>query len=149
MGYYTSSEMSFPGLGIGKFIIDRVAFTIFGHEVAWYGIIIAIGMLAAVGYVMYRVRQYNGITSDDILDYAIFMIFFGVVGARLYYVLTSDYHYTFAEVFAIWEGGLAIYGGIIGGGLAALVVSYVKRIRPQCFMDMVAPGVLPAQSIGR
>ncbi len=146
---YTSSEIAFPGLGIDKFKIDRTAFTLFGREVAWYGIIIALGMIAAVAYVMYRVKQYKGITTDDVMDYAIFMILFGVIGARLYYVLTSETDYTFLEFFEIWNGGLAIYGGIIGGALAALVVSYVKGIRPLCFFDTVAPGVMIAQAIGR
>ncbi len=146
---YTSSEIAFPGLGIGKFVIDRIAFTVFGRDVAWYGIIIALGMIAAVAYVMYRAGQYRGITSDDIIDYAIAMIFFGVIGARLYYVITSDASYTFIEALQIWNGGLAIYGGIIAGGLAALAVSYVKGIRPLCFLDMVAPGVMIAQAIGR
>ncbi len=146
---YTSSEIAFPGLGIDKFKIDRTAFTIFGREVAWYGIIIAIGMIVAVSYVIYRAKQYKGITTDDILDYAIYMIFFGVLGARLYYVLTADSDYTFLEFFEIWNGGLAIYGGVIGGGLAAIVVSYIKGIRPLCFLDMVAPGVMIAQAIGR
>ncbi len=146
---YTSSEIAFPGLGIDKFKIDRTAFTLFGRDVAWYGIIIAIGMIVAVSYVIYRAKQYRGITTDDILDYAIFMIFFGVLGARLFYVLTSETDYTFLEFFEIWNGGLAIYGGVIGGGLAALAVSYVKGIRPLCFLDMVAPGVMIAQAIGR
>lgn len=146
---YDSSIIAFPGLGIGEFKIDRVAFTVFGREVAWYGIIIALGMIVAVAYVMYRTRQYAGITTDDVIDFTLFTIIFGVIGARLYYVFTSDYHYTFTEVFEIWNGGLAIYGGIIGGGLAALAVCYVKKIRPQCFFDMLAPGVMIAQAIGR
>ncbi len=146
---YTSSGISFPGLGIDEFVIDRTAFTIFGKDVAWYGIIIAIGMAAAVMYVIYRARQHVGISTDDVFDYALAMIFFGVVGARLYYVLTSDSYYTFADAFKIWNGGLAIYGGIIGGGLAAIAVSYFKGVRPQCFLDMVGPGVMIAQAIGR
>ncbi len=146
---YTSSEIAFPGLGIDKFVIDRTAFTLFGRDIAWYGVIIAIGMIVAVAYVMYRAKQYRGITSDDIIDYAICIIFFGVIGARIYYVINSDTHYTFLEAFEIWNGGLAIYGGVIAGGLAALVVSYVKGIRPLCILDMVAPGVMIAQAIGR
>ncbi len=146
---YESSGIAFPGLGIGEFKIDRVAFTVFGREVAWYGIIIALGMVVAVAYVMYRTKEYVGITTDDVIDFTLFTIIFGVIGARLYYVITSDYDYTFLEVFEIWNGGLAIYGGIIGGGLAALAVCYVKKIRPQCFFDMLTPGVMIAQAIGR
>ncbi len=146
---YDSSGIAFPGLGIGEFTVNRTAFTIFGREVAWYGIIIALGMIAAVAYVIYRTKEYVGINTDDVIDFTLFIIIFGVIGARLYYVLTSDYDYTFLEAFEIWNGGLAIYGGIIGGGLAALAVCYVKKIRPQCFLDMLAPGVMIAQAIGR
>ena len=146
---YTSVEMGFPGLGIENFTVDRVAFTVFGHPVMWYGIIIALGMMIAVGYVMFRTREYKGIIADDVLDFALFVVVFGVIGARLYYVITSGQKYSFSEVFAIWEGGLAIYGGIIAGAITALVVCLVKKIRPQCFLDMLAPAVMIAQAIGR
>ena len=146
---YSSSEIAFPGLGIGEFTIDRIAFTIFGRPVAWYGLIIGMGMILATLYVMYRTREYKGINSDDIIDYALALITCGIIGARLYYVITSDHHYTFKEIFAIWEGGLAIYGGIIAGFIAAIVTSKLKKKRLQCILDMVAPAVAMAQAIGR
>ena len=146
---YTSVEIGFPGLGIDSFIVDRAAFSVGGHPVMWYGIIIAIGMMVAVGYVMFRTRCYKGIIADDVLDFAIFVVLFGVIGARLYYVLTSGHNYSFGEIFAIWEGGLAIYGGIIFGAATAVAVCLVKKIRPQCFCDMLAPAVMIAQAIGR
>lgn len=146
---YTSSKIAFPGLGIGEFTIDRVAFTVFGHPVAWYGIIIATGMLLAILYIMYRVREYKGMTADDIIDFALFVVIAGVIGARLYYVITADRDYSFTEIFAIWEGGLAIYGGIIVGGITALLVCRYKKIRFQCFFDMLAPAVMLGQLIGR
>ncbi len=146
---YVSSEIGFPGLGIESFEINRTAFTLFGREVAWYGIIIALGMVLAVVYVMYRTKEYAGITVDDVIDFTLFIIISGVIGARLYYVITSDYSYSFKEVFAIWEGGLAIYGGIIAGGTAAVLVCLYKKIRPQCFLDMLAPAVMLGQLIGR
>jgi phosphatidylglycerol:prolipoprotein diacylglycerol transferase len=144
-----SSKIAFPGLGIGEFEIDRVAFEIFGRPVAWYGLIIAIGMMTAIGYVMLRTRNYKGIKPDDVVDFALFIIVFGVIGARLYYVITDGGYDSFAEIIAIWEGGLAIYGGIIAGGLAALGVCYFKKIRPQCLCDMLGPAVMLAQAIGR
>lgn len=146
---YTSSEIGFPGLGIEGFRINRTAFTLFGREVAWYGIIIAFGMVLAVLYVMYRTKEYKGITVDDVIDFTLFIIISGVIGARLYYVITSDYSYSFKEIFAIWEGGLAIYGGIIAGGTAAVLVCLYKKIRPLCFLDMLAPAVMLGQIIGR
>lgn len=146
---YVASEIGFPGIGIEGFRINRTAFTLFGREVAWYGIIIAIGMVLAVLYVMYRTKEYAGITVDDVIDFTLFIIISGVIGARLYYVITSDYDYSFKEVFAIWEGGLAIYGGIIAGGTAAVLVCLYKKIRPLCFLDMLAPAVMLGQLIGR
>ncbi len=146
-----TNTISFPGIGIGEFEIDAVAFTLFGREVRWYGIIIAVAMIAAVSYVMWRARDYKGINTDDIIDYALFLIVFGVIGARLYYVIfdpTPNYH-SFKDVIAIWNGGLAIYGGIIAGAAAAIVVCLIKKVRIPCFFDMLAPAVMIAQAIGR
>ncbi len=145
------NTISFPGLGIKEFELDRVAFTVFGREVMWYGVIIAIGMIVAVAYVMWRTREYKGINADDIIDYALFLIIFGVIGARLYYVIFDPYpsYHSFIDVIAIWEGGLAIYGGIIAGAITAIVVCRVKKIRIPCFFDMLAPAVMIAQAIGR
>ncbi len=145
------NEIGFPGLGIDAFEVDRVAFTLFGREVAWYGVIIAIGMLVAVGYVMWRTKEYKGIKPDDIIDYALFLIVFGVIGARLYYVIfdPTPHYESFIDVIAIWEGGLAIYGGIIAGAITAIVVCLIKKVRIPCFFDMLAPAVMIAQAIGR
>ena len=145
------NKIAFPGLGIGEFTVNEVAFTIFGRDVAWYGVIIAIGMVIAVGYIMWRTTQYKGIKPDDVIDFALFVIVFGVIGARLYYVIfdpTPSYH-SFIDVIAIWEGGLAIYGGIIAGAITAIIVCLVKKIHIPCFFDMLAPAVMIAQSIGR
>ena len=103
--------LSFPGLGIDEFVLNPVAF----FSVHWYGIIIVLGMVAAFFYATYRAKQI-GVKSDDMLDLAIFLIPCSVIGARLYYVLTTlDEYDSFLEVIAIWNGGLAIYGGVIAG----------------------------------
>ena len=144
------STLSFPGLGIGEFEVNSVAFTLFGeHPIAWYAIIITFGMILAVAYVIFRAGRI-GIKSDDILDFAIFVIPFGIIGARLYYVLTTleNYH-SLSEVFDIRSGGLAIYGGIIAGAATVYVVCRVKKIYFPAFGDCVVPGVILAQSIGR
>ena len=77
-----TSKISFPGLGIGEFSIDSVAFSIAGIEIAWYAIIITLGMIVAVLYTMYRAKQI-GIDVDTIVDYVLFTIPIGVIGARL------------------------------------------------------------------
>jgi len=144
-----TSVISFPGLGIGEFSVNSVAFTIFGMDIAWYAIIITCGMIAAVVYATLMANKI-GITTEDVLDYAIWTIPIGIIGARLYYVLCElDNYHTLLDVINIREGGLAIYGGIIGGALAVLGVSYYKKINFLAFADCVMPGVILAQAIGR
>ena len=141
--------VSFPGLGIGEFSFNKVAFSLFGTiEVRWYGIIMVTGIILAFLYAYYR-SKHEGISFDDLLDYAIFTVLSGIVGARLYYVITSGQKYTFGEIFAIWNGGIAIYGAIIGGATALLCVSLYKKIKWQKAFDMVCPGVMIGQIIGR
>ena len=144
-----TSVISFPGLGIGEFSVNSVAFTIFGMDIAWYAIIITCGMIAAVAYATFMANKI-GITTEDVLDFAIWTIPIGIIGARLYYVLCEieNYH-TFLDVINIREGGLAIYGGIIGGALAVLGVAHYKKINFLAFADCVMPGVILAQAIGR
>ena len=146
-----STTVSFPGLGIEAFSFDRVAFSIFGKPIYWYGVLIMLGIVAAFVHAYIRSKQ-EGITSDDILDVGIFTVFFGVIGARLYYVLTTlkEYEYdSFVDVIAIWNGGLAIYGGILAGGTAVVLTCLHKKINPFKVTDVVAPGVGLAQAIGR
>ncbi len=144
------SSISFPGLGIGDFDVDSVAFELFGRPVAWYGVIITIGMICAVIYTVFQSKKI-GVTIDDIIDYALFTIPFGVIGARLYYVIfdNENTYETIFDVFNIAGGGLAIYGGIIAGTLTVLCVSLVKKINFFAIGDCVAPAVLLAQGIGR
>ena len=140
--------VSFPGLGIGEFSFNKVAFHIGSIEVRWYGIIMVTGIVLAFLYAYYRSKQ-EGVTFDDLLDYAIFTVLSGIVGARLYYVITSGQKYSFGEIFAIWNGGIAIYGAIIGGAAALLGVSLYKKIKWQKAFDMVCPGVMIGQIVGR
>ena len=146
-----STTVSFPGLGIGEFSVDRVAFDLFGKPIYWYGVIIMLGILSAFVHVAIRSKR-EGFTYDDMLDMGIFTVLFGVLGARLYYVVTTlDTHEykTFIDVIAVWEGGLAIYGGIIGGCAALVLSAMYKKINPLKVMDAAGPGVMLAQAIGR
>ncbi len=143
------SEIGFPGLGIEPFKINSVAFTVFGIDIAWYAVIISFGMIMAVCYCSYRAKQI-GLTFDDVLDFALAAIPIGIIGARLYYILTKLESFpTFRDWIAIRDGGLAIYGGIIGGALAVLVVAKVKKIKFLAFADCTMPGIILAQAIGR
>lgn len=141
--------VSFPGLGIEPFSFSKIAFTIGGIEVRWYGIIIVIGIILAFIYASWRANQ-EGIVLDDMIDMAIVIVPLGIVGARLYYVLTTLGEYdSFYEAIALWEGGLAIYGGIIGGALGILIVCKWKKIKITKALDSVSLGVMIGQMIGR
>ncbi len=150
-------EVSFPGLGIENFQLNPVAFEVFGLEVRWYGIFITLGMLAAFAYAIYRSKQ-EGFNADNLLDMGLYMIVFGVIGARLYYVLTSLDSYilpgrsaweNFLDMINIRGGGLAIYGGIIAGALTLYIYCRLMKKDWRRALDMVAPGVMLAQAMGR
>lgn len=147
------TSISFPGLGIGEFTVDKVAFTIGNVSVRWYGVIIALGIVCAF-LVAYFHSKADKLVTDDLLDIGIFTVVFGVIGARLYYVVTSassgrDHYSDFLDVIAVWNGGLAIYGGIIAGALAIYFTCRYKKISWQKLCDMIAPGVMIAQAMGR
>ena len=141
--------MSFPGLGIPQFTVNPVVFSFGSIEVRWYGLIITLGIILALSYCAYRSKQ-EGISFDDLLDIALFTIPCSVIGARLYYVLTSlDQFHSFRDVIAIWEGGIAIYGAIIAGAITIFCVCRHKKIKPLKMLDVVAPAVMIGQILGR
>ena len=147
------SKLSFPGLGISEFLVDRVAFEInvgsLHLSVGWYGMIICIGIILAFSYVVFRAGQ-KGINLDSLLDYALITVPLAIVGARLYYVIfnPSDYN-SFYDVIAIWNGGLAIYGAIIVGAICVFTISKVKKIKFMVMADCTVPAVMLGQLIGR
>lgn len=144
-----SHIISFPGLGIGQYEIFPTAFTVFGLEIKWYGIIITCGIILAFLYVLWRAK-FERIKSDHIYDLAIFVIIFSVIGARLYYVIFNHTQFhSLREVINIRSGGLAIYGGIIAGAITTCVVSYVKKLDVRKIFDMLGPAVMLGQIIGR
>lgn len=144
-----TSIISFPGLGIGEFTINSVAFSVFGHDITWYGIIVTSGIVAGFLYALYRAK-FEKIKTDDVLDFAIYGVIFSIIGARLYYVLTTleNYH-SFYDVIAIWNGGLAIYGGIIAGCITGFVICRIKKIRTAKLFDIAGPAFMLGQFIGR
>ena len=147
----TTNYVSFPGLGIDEFAVDPVAFTLAGREVRWYGIIISIGILAAFMYVWYRTAHQKKMVTDDLLDCALVIVPTAVICARLYYVLfdRGGSYDSFIDVIALWDGGLAIYGAIIGGAIATFIVFKIKKIRFFKLCDAVGPAVMLGQLIGR
>ena len=145
-------NISFPGIGIEQFSVNPVAFElpIFGGlEVRWYGLIITTGIILAMIYCYYRSKQ-EGISVDNLLDMAIYTIIFGIIGARIYYVLFSlDSYDSLLDAIAIWNGGIAIYGAIIAGALTIYVICKIKKIYFAKAFDMVAPAVMIGQILGR
>ena len=145
----STNIIGFPNLGLGPWEINKFLFQAGNFKVAWYGIIITIGIVLAVLYTIKRGKQ-EGFTTDDVLDYAIWVVLVGIIGARLYYVaMTWGRYESFLDIFAIWNGGLAIYGGLIGGALTIMHISYKKQKSVLKFFDMVTPGVMIAQALGR
>lgn len=144
----------FPKLG-WEFEINPTAFTIFGIEIQWYGIIIAFGLLLAVLYCFPRMKKF-GIDADRATDAVIGGVIGGVVGARLYFVAMKwdDYKKdslkdTFLAVINTRNGGLAIYGGIIGALIVGLIICKIKKVKILPMLDIAVLGFLIGQGIGR
>ncbi|MEG0777263.1 MAG: prolipoprotein diacylglyceryl transferase [Oscillospiraceae bacterium] len=142
--------ITFPMLGDGFAISASADFSIFGLDLHWYGAIIAIGFLLAVIYISRRSADF-GVTSDNIIDLLLFAVPAGIIGARLYYVIFdfSTYKDNLIDIFKIWNGGLAIYGGIIGGIIGAFIFARVKKLPLAPFLDLGGFALLIGQAVGR
>ena len=143
------ATISFPMLGDWS-IDPSASFTLFGHTFYWYGAIIAVGFILAMLYCARHCRR-CGIKPDTLYDFLIWMIPLAIIGARLYYVIFqwSDYREHPLNAFKIWEGGLAIYGGVIAGILTGIVWCRKRKIPFGAMADVCAPGLLIGQCIGR
>ena len=132
------------------FELTRSTLTIFGFTIHWYGVLIALGVLGAVLLAWLR-EERLGLKRETTLDLALICVPVGILCARLYYVLFSwDYYAAHpAEILDIRGGGLAIYGGVIGGVLAGWIYSRVKKIPFGTLADLVAPGLAFGQAVGR
>lgn len=145
-------KISFPIFG-SQFILDPPRFfTVFGHPIYWYAVIIVIGFLLATLYILKRRRDF-GLTQDNVLDMFIYSIISGIVGARLYYVIFNPQDYfgpgKWLNIFKVWEGGLAIYGGIIAAAVCIIFYARKKKIPFAVFFDVGGMGLLIGQAVGR
>lgn len=146
--------ISFPGLGL-EFTMDRVALTLFGHNIYWYGVIIAAGFLLAVAYCSKKAPAF-GVDGEKFTDMLFFAVPIGIIGARAYYVLFNlsvalepDGSFNWGRAIAIWDGGLAIYGGIIAAVATVVIYCKVRKIGLWNLLDVGAYGLLIGQAVGR
>ena len=131
--------------------MNPIAFTLFGIEVRWYGIFIAIGAMLAIYFGEKLIERNPRIPKESIVDMSLLALPLGIVGARLYYVLFEWEYYSqhTSEIFAIRNGGLAIHGGLLVGALVIFFFSKAKKVQFLDLLDMIVGGVALAQGIGR
>lgn len=143
------THVYFDGLGI-DFNLPSVAFTVFGYDIHWYGVIIAFGFALAVLYGGRKAYKWK-MSLDGMTDVLIWGTLFGIVCARLYYVAFEWGYYSqhLNEIPAIWNGGIAIYGGIIGAIIGAAIGCKIGKINFLNLLDLGALGLLIGQGIGR
>ncbi|MCX7921318.1 MAG: prolipoprotein diacylglyceryl transferase [Clostridia bacterium] len=143
------NTVEFPGLWGLKFTVSRTAFEAFGLSVYWYGIIIAVGFMTAVLLAMRDSNKF-GIESEHVIDLVLIAAPVAVICARIYYVIFKLNEYdSFVDLLNIRKGGLAIYGGILGGIAAAYFFAKRKKIGVLKLFDFGVPYLVLAQGIGR
>ncbi len=143
------ADIRFPNLGI---TIDSLgkSISIGGFSIAYYGIVIALGMIAGFYMASWQAKRLNQ-NSEVILDLALWDIFFAIIGARFYYVIFSWDYYSqhLTEIFNIRGGGMAIYGGVIAGVLTTFIFAKIKKLSFGELTDAACSGLLVGQIFGR
>lgn len=145
------NAVSFPGFGIGEFKINPTVFSIIPEKltIEWYALIICVGLI--VTYIVCDLLSNRfDVGKDDLLDVLLFGLPAGFIGARIWYILGDLESFdSFLEMISIWNGGLAIYGGIFGGCLAGYLVCRYKKVSFLNMLDLSAVGFMVGQIIGR
>ncbi|MCM1541389.1 MAG: prolipoprotein diacylglyceryl transferase [Blautia sp.] len=144
-----AGDIAFPNLGIYLENVPRY-FTVFGFEIAFYGLIIGIGMIAGI-LAATRLAKRTGLDPEVIWDFVVYAIIFSIIGARIYYVIFAwdFYKDNLLGIFNIRKGGLAIYGGVIAAFITLFVYSKLKKKDPFRIGDVCVPGLILGQAIGR
>lgn len=144
-------RIAFPGLGL-EFNIDKIAIRlpIASGGIHWYALIICTGFILAFLYVAHMERK-RGHDINNILDLVLVGLPAGIIGARAYYVIFEwdRYKDNLWSVFKVWEGGLAIYGGVIAAFIAVFIVCRYKKLSVLHYLDVAAMGFMIGQAIGR
>ena len=130
-------------------MMDRYIVTIGSIKIEWYSVLILVGAMIAITMIMKEAKRYN-YPTDFVFNMCFWGILAGIVGARLYYVLFNYKMYSnFWDIFKIWEGGLAIHGGLILGGIVVILYTHKYKVRTVRMLDFIAPALFLAQVIGR
>ena len=143
------SAITFPMLG-NLTLNPPAFFTIFGKTIYCYGVVIALAFLAGMTWSVHHAKTLD-LREDDLYDVFLWILPAAILGARAYYVLFRlDYYLENpGEIFAVWEGGLAVYGGVLAGIAAVFLVCRCKKIPPLRMLDLLAPACLLGQAVGR
>lgn len=147
-------EVEFPNLFNGMVISYRRGFSLFGLNIYWYGVLIFIGVILAYFYAMHRATRDFGLVKDRVFDVAFVCIIVGFVVARVYYCVFTELKnpgtYNFITTFTkIRDGGLAIYGGIIGSVLIGILMCRLRKVNFFAMADLASLGFLIGQAVGR
>lgn len=143
------NDIAFPNLGLYLRNIPQ-GFTVFGFYISLYGVIIAIGVMAGISIAAHLAKK-TGQDPDDYWDFAIYGVIFGLIGARIYYVVFEwdSYKDNLLEIFNVRGGGMAIYGGVIAAFITLFVWCGIKKRDPRQIGDTAMAGLLLGQIIGR
>ena len=133
-----------------KAALNPIAFQGGPFTIHWYGVIIASGVVLAL-LLAVREGKREGIPEDDFYDYLLWALPIAIICARIYYVVFQWSYYSQhpSEIIAIWDGGIAIYGAILGGFIVLLVFCHYRHLSSWLMMDIIAPTLIMAQGIGR
>lgn len=143
-----TNTVTFPGLGL-SFEVNRIAFTIGGVSIYWYGVVIACGLCLALAFAFRHCKEF-GVDGDAMIDVIIIGVVLGIASARAFYVAMAPFKYeSIWDMLAIRDGGLAIYGGIIGGFLFGGLACKWRKVPMLPMFDLTGMGFLIGQGIGR
>ena len=147
--------IEFPNLFSGDIRIDRIAFSVFGIDIYWYGIIIAVGVVLGFAYALKHAKKV-GLLADEVFDTAFIATIVGFIGARAYYCIFYNLDPANTNKYTLWtaitglrDGGLAIYGGIIAAVITGFVVCKIRKRPFLPLLDLAGLGFLIGQGIGR
>ena len=130
--------------------MDSVIYTIGNFEIRWYSVILLVAFIIGVYFIEREAKRFD-ISKDFVFNMIFWSLIFGIIGARIYYVIFDWSYYSshMSEIWKIWNGGLAIHGGLIAGLLTILVYTKKYNLRVLRYIDFVVPGLIIGQAIGR